>query len=96
MANEGQGARAIDPTLKLTNERLREVFAWLSGYRICATTLPGGEVAQGVITEPTPDELASIANDLLSTRTALAITNETCTQLEAELEAAELTQRSCA
>jgi len=92
MANEGQKAN-VDPTLKVNDARLREVFAWLCGERFDLGHDTGCDVA---LDEPTPSELASIANDLISTRTALTITNETCTQLEEQLEAAELTQRSCA
>lgn len=85
MVTEGQTVRAIDPTLKLSDERLREVLAWLCGERWTFSASACEVGSEVPIAEPSPDELASIANDLISTRTALDITNETCRELEEQL-----------
>lgn len=71
-------------TLKLTHDRLREVFAALCGE----TTWEEHETKarrRRPIVQPTHDELASIANELLSARFALSLYDQ-----EEEFEASVL------
>ena len=73
---------SIDATLKLPDERVREILAVICGTSVVHEADTG---AARTITPPSLDELASITNELISARTALSI-----------YEQAELAERSCA
>jgi hypothetical protein len=67
----------VNATLKLSDGRLREMLSWLSGITEVKEPVDGPlGLACHVcrkIDEPTPSELASITNELISVRFAVRI-----------------------
>lgn len=68
---------AIDSTLKLSDERVRDILAAISGV---STVYDAETGVVRRIEPPTLDELASIANELISKRFALQILEQAETQ----------------